>query len=45
MMSAADSELLVRTNAGTPMGEYFRRLMLKEAKALRDGGGSGRVLS
>jgi nitrite reductase/ring-hydroxylating ferredoxin subunit len=25
MLSAADNELLVRTNAGTVMGEYFRR--------------------
>jgi phthalate 4,5-dioxygenase len=25
MLSAADNELLTRTNAGTPMGEYFRR--------------------
>src|SRR5262245_5539540 len=25
MLSAADNELLVRTGAGTPMGEYFRR--------------------
>ena len=28
MMSSADNELLVRTNAGTPMGEYFRRYWL-----------------
>jgi phenylpropionate dioxygenase-like ring-hydroxylating dioxygenase large terminal subunit len=28
MMSAADNELLVRTGAGTPMGEYFRRYWL-----------------
>ena len=25
MLSAADNELLTRTGAGTPMGEYFRR--------------------
>jgi phthalate 4,5-dioxygenase len=25
MLSAADNELLVRTDAGTPMGDYFRR--------------------
>ena len=25
MLCAADNELLVRTNVGTPMGEYFRR--------------------
>ena len=24
MLSAADNELLTRTGAGTPMGEYFR---------------------
>src|SRR6266480_4398875 len=28
MLSAADNELLVRTGAGTPMGEYFRRYWL-----------------
>jgi phenylpropionate dioxygenase-like ring-hydroxylating dioxygenase large terminal subunit len=28
MMSAADNEVLVRTDAGTPMGEYFRRYWL-----------------
>ena len=28
MMSSADNEVLVRTNAGTPMGEYFRRYWL-----------------
>ena len=28
MMSGADNEVLVRTNAGTPMGEYFRRYWL-----------------
>jgi len=31
MLSAADNELLVRTNAGTPMGEYFRRYWLPVA--------------
>ena len=31
MMNAADNELLVRTNAGTPMGEYFRRYWLPVA--------------
>jgi phenylpropionate dioxygenase-like ring-hydroxylating dioxygenase large terminal subunit len=28
MMSSADNEVLVRTSAGTPMGEYFRRYWL-----------------
>jgi phthalate 4,5-dioxygenase oxygenase subunit len=28
MLSAADNEILVRTNSGTPMGEYFRRYWL-----------------
>src|SRR6266446_4840904 len=28
MLSAADNELLTRTGAGTPMGEYFRRYWL-----------------
>ncbi|HEV8096983.1 MAG TPA: Rieske 2Fe-2S domain-containing protein [Burkholderiales bacterium] len=28
MMSSSDNEVLVRTNAGTPMGEYFRRYWL-----------------
>ena len=28
MMSSADNEVLVRTNRGTPMGEYFRRYWL-----------------
>ena len=28
MLSAADNELLTRTNAGTPMGELFRRFWL-----------------
>ena len=28
MLSAADNETLVRTSAGTPMGEYFRRYWL-----------------
>jgi phenylpropionate dioxygenase-like ring-hydroxylating dioxygenase large terminal subunit len=28
MLSAADNELLTRTGAGTPMGEYFRRFWL-----------------
>ena len=28
MMSSADNEMLVRTSAGTPMGEYFRRYWL-----------------
>jgi phthalate 4,5-dioxygenase oxygenase subunit len=28
MLNAADNELLVRTGAGTPMGEYFRRYWL-----------------
>jgi len=31
MLSAADNELLVRTSAGTPMGEYFRRYWLPVA--------------
>ncbi len=31
MMSAADNETLVRTHAGTPMGEYFRRYWLPVA--------------
>ena len=31
MLSATDNELLVRTNAGTPMGEYFRRYWLPVA--------------
>lgn len=31
MMNAADNETLVRTNAGTPMGEYFRRYWLPVA--------------
>lgn len=31
MLSAADNELLVRTGAGTPMGEYFRRFWLPVA--------------
>jgi len=31
MLSAADNELLVRTGAGTPMGEYFRRYWLPVA--------------
>jgi phenylpropionate dioxygenase-like ring-hydroxylating dioxygenase large terminal subunit len=31
MMNAADNEMLVRTNAGTPMGEYFRRYWLPVA--------------
>lgn len=31
MLSAADNELLTRTNAGTPMGEYFRRYWLPVA--------------
>ena len=31
MLSAADNETLVRTNAGTPMGEYFRRYWLPVA--------------
>ena len=31
MLSAADNELLVRTNADTPMGEYFRRYWLPVA--------------
>ena len=31
MLSAADNEILVRTNAGTPMGEYFRRYWLPVA--------------
>jgi phthalate 4,5-dioxygenase len=31
MFSAADNELLVRTDAGTPMGEYFRRFWLPVA--------------
>ena len=30
-MNAADNETLVRTNAGTPMGEYFRRYWLPVA--------------
>src|SRR5687767_9641529 len=28
MLSTADNELLTRTNAGTPMGELFRRFWL-----------------
>jgi len=28
MLSAADNEVLVRTNEGTPMGDYFRRYWL-----------------
>ncbi len=31
MLSAADNELLTRTGAGTPMGEYFRRYWLPVA--------------
>lgn len=31
MMSAADNEVLTRTGAGTPMGEYFRRYWLPVA--------------
>ena len=31
MLNAADNETLVRTNAGTPMGEYFRRYWLPVA--------------
>lgn len=31
MLSAADNEMLVRTGAGTPMGEYFRRFWLPVA--------------
>ena len=31
MLSAADNEILVRTSAGTPMGEYFRRYWLPVA--------------
>jgi phenylpropionate dioxygenase-like ring-hydroxylating dioxygenase large terminal subunit len=31
MLSAADNEILVRTGAGTPMGEYFRRYWLPVA--------------
>ena len=31
MMNAADNEMLVRTSAGTPMGEYFRRYWLPVA--------------
>ena len=31
MLSAADNELLVRTGAGTPMGEYVRRYWLPVA--------------
>jgi phenylpropionate dioxygenase-like ring-hydroxylating dioxygenase large terminal subunit len=31
MMNAADNETLVRTGAGTPMGEYFRRYWLPVA--------------
>ena len=31
MRSAADNETLVRTNAGTAMGEYFRRYWLPVA--------------
>ena len=31
MLSAADNELLVRTGAGTPMGEYLRRYWLPVA--------------
>lgn len=31
MLSAADNEILVRTNAGTPMGDYFRRFWLPVA--------------
>jgi nitrite reductase/ring-hydroxylating ferredoxin subunit len=31
MLSAADNEILVRTNADTPMGEYFRRYWLPVA--------------
>ena len=31
MLSAADNEALVRTDAGTPMGEYFRRYWLPVA--------------
>ena len=31
MLSAADNEILVRTGAGTPMGEYFRRFWLPVA--------------
>ena len=31
MLSAADNELLTRTNAGTPMGELFRRFWLPVA--------------
>ncbi len=33
MLNAADNELLVRTSAGTPMGEYFRRFWLPFALA------------
>jgi phenylpropionate dioxygenase-like ring-hydroxylating dioxygenase large terminal subunit len=31
MLSAADNEILVRTNEGTPMGDYFRRYWLPVA--------------
>jgi len=31
MLSAADNELLTRTGAGTPMGDYFRRYWLPVA--------------
>jgi len=31
MLNAADNEILVRTNAGTPMGDYFRRFWLPVA--------------
>ncbi|HLX82016.1 MAG TPA: Rieske 2Fe-2S domain-containing protein [Burkholderiales bacterium] len=31
MLSATDNEILVRTDAGTPMGEYFRRYWLPVA--------------
>jgi nitrite reductase/ring-hydroxylating ferredoxin subunit len=31
MLNAADNEMLVRTNAGTPMGEYLRRYWLPVA--------------
>ncbi|MSQ73731.1 MAG: ring-hydroxylating oxygenase subunit alpha [Betaproteobacteria bacterium] len=31
MLSTADNEILVRTNEGTPMGEYFRRYWLPVA--------------
>lgn len=41
MLTASDNETLTRTNAGTPMGEYFRRFWQPVALAEELGGPDG----